>query len=431
MKINAYDFNFEREKLLRPFKFKGGAFTEKWINVVAMRTASGRQATSIGSTAILWSDPAVFAAHSETGGNLLMSSVAEHACKLLSRKEFKNPEAGIKQIFTELHEYAQKITGNESLRPTFTLNSLIAPDNTLWKLYAKENDCENFDRLLDIVHPGVFKRRHSSIASIPLITYNITLEEIRNFVENGVFFLKIKIGQSGSQEEMLRKDKTRLSEIFKAVGDYETPYTDSGKVVFYLDANGRYESRELLEQLLDHCEKAGVLEQILILEEPFPEEYEVDVSDLPVRIAADESLHSVDDVLRRIRMGYGAMTLKPAGKTMSMSLLMGKAALEQGVPCYVADSACVPQLVDWNKNLAARLPLLPGLKCGFMESNGASFYRRWNDLLKDHPGYGERWLEPVNGMFTLNESFYARSGSIFESPGHYASLIRTNCNDCC
>ncbi len=424
MIISAYDFNFEREKLLRPFKFKGGAFTEKWINVVAMRTISGLKATGIGSTAILWSDPDVFASHSEIGGNLLMSSVSEHACRLFVGKEFENPEAGTSQIFQELHEYAQKITGIKSLRQTFTLNSLIAPDNTLWKLYFQENDCENFDQLLNVIHPGVFECRHSSIASIPLITYNITLEEIRNFVENGVFFLKIKIGQSGSQEEMLRKDMTRLSEIFNAVGDYETPYTVSGKIVFYLDANGRYESKELLEKLLLHCEKSGMIEQILILEEPFPEEYEADVSDLPVRIAADESLHSVDDVLRRINMGYGAMTLKPAGKTLSMSLLMGKAALEHDIPCYVADSACVPQLVDWNKNLAARLPLLPGLKCGFMESNGASFYCRWEELIKDHPCNGQKWIEAENGMFQLDESFYHNSGGIFEPPGHYMDLIK-------
>lgn len=108
---------------------------------------------------------------------------------------------------------------------------------------------------------------------------------------------------------------------------------------------------------------------------------------------------------------------------MSMSLAMGAAALGKGIPCYVADSACVPQLVDWNKNLAARLPALPGLKCGFMESNGAFFYRRWQVLLEDHPGYGQKWLEPVDGMFTLDESFYQQSGGIFASPGHYAALV--------
>jgi L-alanine-DL-glutamate epimerase-like enolase superfamily enzyme len=424
MKIIDYDFNFEREKLLRPFKFKGGAFTEKWINVTAMRSDSGHEATGIGSTAILWSDPDVFSAHSETGGNLLMSTLTEYACALLAQKEFESPIDGITQIFPELHEYAKKITRNNNLRPTFTLNSLIAPDNTLWKLYAAEKNCESFDDLLEMDYPGVFNSKQDSLACLPLITYNITVEEIKEFVDKGVFFLKIKIGQGGTQEEMLQKDMERLTEIFKAVGNCETPHTDIGKTVFYLDANGRYETKELIEKLLEHCKQIGMLEQILILEEPFPEELEVDVSDLPVKIAADESLHSVNDVIHRIEMGYGAMTLKPAGKTMSMSLLMGKAALERGIPCYVADSACVPQLVDWNKNLAARLPLFPGLKCGFMESNGASFYSRWDELLEDHPCYGQNWLKPQQGMFLLDESFYHCSGGIFEKPGHYAELTQ-------
>ncbi len=424
MKITDYDFNFEREKLLRPFKFKGGAFTEKWVNVTAMRAADGYESTGIGSTAILWSDPAVFSAHTETGGNLLMSALSELSCALLAQKDFESPVDGITQIFPELHEYAKKITRNDNLRPTFTLNSLIAPDNTLWKLYAAEKKCENFEDLLKIDYPGVFDFKHDSLACLPLITYNVTLEEIKEFLSNGVFFLKIKIGQSGSQEEMLQKDMERLSEIFSIAGNCETPHTDIGKTVFYLDANGRYETKELLKQLLEHCNKIGMLEQILILEEPFPEELEINVEDLPVRIAADESLHSVDDVIRRAEMGYGAMTLKPAGKTMSMSLMMGKAALEREIPCYVADSACVPQLVDWNKNLAARLPLFPGLKCGFMESNGSSFYSRWNKLVKDHPCFGQSWLEPRQGMFSLDESFYRCSGGIFEQPGHYAELVK-------
>ncbi len=422
MKITAYDFNFEREKLVRPFKFKGGAFTEKWINVVSMRSASGCVATGIGSTAILWSDPKVFSAHSETGGNLLMSTLTEHACKMLVNREFSNPHDAIKQIFPELHEYAKKITGSENLRQTFTLNSLIAPDNTLWKLYALKNNTRSFDDLLEIDYPGIFTNKHRELACLPLITYNVAIDEIRKYVDNGVFFLKIKIGQAGTQQEMLEKDCERLSDIFNAVGDRKTAYTDLGKIVFYLDANGRYESKELLIRLLEHCKKIGMLEQIIILEEPFPEELEIGVSDLPVRVAADESLHSVNDVIKRIKMGYGAMTLKPAGKTLSMSLAMGKAALERSIPCYVADSACVPQLVDWNKNLAARLPLFPGLKCGFMESNGASFYERWNELLKDHPCYGENWLVPQNGIFKLDNSFYNLSGGIFANTGHYAAL---------
>ena len=71
IQIQRYAFNFEREPFVRPFHFKGGFFTEKWILVTSLEAASGVRATGIGGTAVLWSDPAVFFAHSETGGNIL------------------------------------------------------------------------------------------------------------------------------------------------------------------------------------------------------------------------------------------------------------------------------------------------------------------------------------------------------------------------
>lgn len=424
MRITEYDFNFEREELVRPFMFKAGAFSEKWINVSALRTDTGLEKTGIGSTAVLWSDPEVFADYSEAGGNLLMSSLAEYACSLLIGAEFRNPIEALELIRGGLYEQAKRLTRRENLRFTFVLNSLIAPDNTLWKLFSCAQGYSNFADLLEGEFPGVFASKQEYLACIPLITYNVPVGEIKKVVEEGVFFLKIKIGQGGSQEEMLEKDMSRLSEIFMAVGEADTPHTDSGKTAFYLDANGRYETKKMLERLLEHCEKIGMLERILVLEEPFPEEVDEDVSGLPVRIAADESLHGEGAVVKKFERGYKAVALKPAGKTMSMSLLMGKAALDRGMHCYTADSACPPQLVEWNKNLAARLPAFPGLKCGFMESNGAAFYKRWRWLVDDHPGRGAGWVEPERGMFVLDESFYETSGGIFDRPGHYADLVK-------
>ena len=90
---------------------------------------------------------------------------------------------------------------------------------------------------------------------------------------------------------MVRWDKERLSAIHEAVKDREIPYTKDGRIPYYLDANGRYDSKERLMQLLDHAQKIGALDRILIMEEPFPEEYRVDVRDIPVRLAADESAH--------------------------------------------------------------------------------------------------------------------------------------------
>ena len=75
----------------------------------------------------------------------------------------------------------------------------------------------------------------------------------------------------------------------------------------------------------------------MLLEEPFPEDYKIDVRDIPVRLAADESAHSDRDVLERIELGYGAIALKPIAKTMSMSFKISKAAYEKVIPFFCAD----------------------------------------------------------------------------------------------
>ena len=59
-----------------------------------------------------------------------------------------------------------------------------------------------------------------------------------------------------------------------------------------------------------------------MLEEPFPEDADIDVSDIPVRVAADESVHDVESVRKHIQMGYTAIALKPIAKTLTMSFRM-------------------------------------------------------------------------------------------------------------
>ncbi len=59
-----------------------------------------------------------------------------------------------------------------------------------------------------------------------------------------------------------------------------------------------------------------MFDQIAIIEEPFPEDADINVGDLGVRIAADESAHTAEDVIKRIQMGYKAIALKSAAKTL-------------------------------------------------------------------------------------------------------------------
>jgi L-alanine-DL-glutamate epimerase-like enolase superfamily enzyme len=165
------------------------------------------------------------------------------------------------------------------------------------------------------------------------------------------------------------------------------------------------------------------LEQVAVLEEPFPPEVRAEVSDLPVCLAADESLHDIAELRERADLGYRAMAVKPAGKTLSKSLQMVQAAHRLKIPCFVADSACLPALLEWNKNVAARLDSFPGLKMGIIESHGEQTYRNWKTLVADLPLAGGGWIEPRSGIYYLDEEYYRTSGGIFLPPGHYQTLI--------
>ena len=105
-----YGFALRREPFVRPFHFKGGSFNEKWLNITSLSSGEPdgdrlpvRQ-TAIGGNAVLWSDSAVFAAHSETGGNMLMSLMAERAVQLLQGKGFPDPIAAINILLPQLHD---------------------------------------------------------------------------------------------------------------------------------------------------------------------------------------------------------------------------------------------------------------------------------------------------------------------------------------
>jgi L-alanine-DL-glutamate epimerase-like enolase superfamily enzyme len=428
LRFRHYEFDILREPFLRPFHFKGGSFNEKWINLTTLYPGAddaGRPSegfSGIGGNAVLWSDAEVFSSHSETGGNLLMSLVAERAVQLLIDRlqrgeEFADPICAIQAILPELRSFACTVSGRVELRPTFTLNAAVSLDLALWKLQAAVQGSDTFAQLIPEPCRRAFPCRNESVARVPLVTYNLPEEELLQLVDEGHFLLKIKIGQAGEQAEMLRRDIARLEWIHGLLRDRRTDRTANGRLAYYLDANGRYPEKNAVRALVEGLEKMGALDQVILLEEPFPDDTQYPVHDLPLRIAADESLHSVEDVQRRIELGYGAFALKPAGKTLSISLLMAAEAVAQGIPCFVADSACVPLLLDWNRNVAAHLSAFPGLSCSFLESNGAQNYRNWQALMSAHPCAGAQWLEPRGGMYHLDEDFYRSAGGVFQPLG--------------
>lgn len=415
--------NFEREPLIRPFGFKGGYLSEIWQTVVQLKSVSGNVSTGLCSQSVLWSDAEVFGNYSESGGNALMFAVTEYTLSLLKKMQFTSPVKLLDDILDEVYSYAKQVTRNPRLRKTFALNALVGIDNAVWVLYARENGLNTFDEMIPAEYSDILSYRHQKVAGIPLMAYSVPVNEIKQAADDGYYFMKIKIGQPGSQEEMLEKDKARLTEIHQAIGAYRTDHTQNGKFPYYFDANGRYEKKETLLKLIDHAEKIGALEQIAIIEEPFHEELEVDVSDVPVRLAADESAHTDKDALARIQMGYGAIALKPIAKTLSMTLKIAQVAALENIPCFCADLTVNPILVDWNKNVAARLKPFPGLETGLLETNGHQNYKNWALMESFHPSPEADWRKVNRGVFELNEDFYKVSGGIFQEPSHYSGLF--------
>jgi L-alanine-DL-glutamate epimerase-like enolase superfamily enzyme len=424
IKINKVNCQFEREPLIRPFGFKGGYMHRIWQIAVLMESEDGVQGLGLGTQSVLWSDSKVFSSTPESSGNSLMFAITSCALRLIKGRSFKDPLDLQDQIFDELDEYAKVITGQPQLSKTFVLNALVSVDNAAWIIYARKNGLTDFDKMITSGYRQPLSYRHDQIASIPIASYGMPLKEVKRLVdEDGYQILKFKLGSPGSQQEMLEKDKARIEEIHKAIGDKRVTITEDGKLPYYFDLNGRYENKENLNRLLDHVKKIGAFDQIKILEEPFPENYDIEVGDLGVMVAADESAHTAQNAAEQIERGYGAIALKAAAKTLSSTLQMAQVAYEYSIPCFCADLTVNPILVEWNKNVAARLAPVPGFEVGLLETNGHQNYRDWGRMQSYHPSPDASWVREKKGLFELDENFYKNSGSIFEESAHYMSLM--------
>lgn len=424
IRIINVNSQFEREPLVRPFGFKGGYMSEIWQVAVLLKSDDGFEGMGLGTQNVLWSDKNVFVSNSESAGNSIMFAITNHALNVIKGQEFDNPVELQDRIFNEVYEYAIRITGQPRLSKTFVLNALVPVDNAAWILYSRKNGIDDFDQMIPPKYRNILSYRHKKVASIPIASYGMPLNEVSRLVdETGFEILKFKLGSPGNQQEMLQQDKSRLEEIHKITGSRKVSCTEDGKFPYYLDMNGRYESKDTLKALLDHADKIGAFEQIKIVEEPFPEDYKVNVNDLGVIVAADESAHTPENVAERIELGYGAIALKAIAKTLSTTLKMAQTANEYSIPCFCADLTVNPILVDWNKNIAARLAPVPGFKTGLLETNGHQNYRDWDRLRSYHPFSDKDWVHEKNGYFELSDDFYKKSGSIFEKSDHYRSLL--------
>jgi L-alanine-DL-glutamate epimerase-like enolase superfamily enzyme len=423
LRIVHTELQIQREPFVRPFAIKGSSFREKWNLIVRLRDASGCEAVGVGGNAVLWSDTDVFSSHTEVGGNLLMASCLEFALQQAKEGEWPGPMQMMADLLPEVYRYGKSVTGSESLRKTFALVSLVALDNAAWMLHARQHGIGAFDELVPPDYRRLLGVRQERVSVAPAVGYNLPDEQVHGLLEAGVYVLKVKIGHPGDEEEMLAQDVSRLEVVHRIAEGYRTPMTESGRILYYVDANGRYPSREAVVRLVEQLETRGILDRVLMVEEPYLDPRGQDVSGLPVRFCADESLEDPTDVKVRWDQGYRAMAIKPAGKTLSLAFQMLEAAQDVGADCVVADSGCVPLLVEWNKNVAARLPAFPGLRGGLMESNGPENYGRWAEMLAHYPIPDAPWLRPVSGSFELDSQYYDCSGGIFENPACYSALL--------
>ena len=422
IKVAKVDSNFEREPLITPYRFKGSGVSEIWQSVALVESEQGNKGIGLGTQSVLWSDAKVFFAHSENGGNALMYAMSERALQLLNGMSFSSPLEALDQLLPEVLEYGKKITRNPDLRTTFGLNSLVCIDNALWLLYAAERGIKNFDELIPTEYQPGLSHRHSKVASIPSFSVGASIDSIRKLADQGHFIMKLKIGSAGSQQEMLEKDLEFLNQVHELLKDRETVHTKDGRIPYYFDANGRYET-ESLKRFIDHADKIKALERIAVIEEPFDEFNETYVGDMGVRIAADESAHTDEDAARKIEQGYGAIAVKAIAKTLSMTMRIAQVAHENKVPCFCADLTVNPILVDWNKSVAARLAPFPELDLGLQETNGHQYYRNWETMMSYHPMAEAPWTRTVDGVYATGPEFYEKSAGILENPSHYVEMF--------
>ncbi|MEG2118140.1 MAG: L-alanine-DL-glutamate epimerase, partial [Clostridia bacterium] len=327
IKIKKTAVSYIPEKLINPFGFKGKYISELWQTVVLIQSENFT-AIMPSTQSVLWSDSAVFNSCLPEESNALMLDVTKKALQMIENATFSRPDILLDEILKDLSDYADKLCGR-TVRRTFVLNSLVGIDCALWSIFANENGITDFDGIIPDYAQKALSFRHLSLAHIPLISYGVTAQHLKSILQDGTALLKIKIGacvdkssHSADMKSMLEQDKKRISEIHDIAKNYSTPLTKSGKICYYLDANGRYESLSQLESLLDYADKIGCLQDISLLEEPFDEQNDIDVSSLPIAVNADESAHSLEDVKKKIFLGYKAVALKPIAKTLSISFKM-------------------------------------------------------------------------------------------------------------
>ena len=109
---------------------------------------------------------------------------------------------------------------------------------------------------------------------------------------------------------------------------------------------------------------------------------------------------------------------------MSESLRILEEAAKKDIVCFCADLTVNPLMVEINKNVAARIASIPGMKIGAVESNGAQNYKNWDELYSYHPMGNSAFAKAKNGIFELDEEFFNTGGGIYRDSDYYLNLFK-------
>lgn len=413
------------QPLKQAFAFKGGALTELWHTVAGITCDDHTKGCGIGVQSVLWSAPQIFYTLGQARANECMFELTRQALRLLENKPLCAPPQMLAELQAPLTKQAALLCGTQQVPLTFVLNSLVGVDFALWQLWHYHTGSGFYDWFCQF---AAMRPEHQKwLANIPLITYETSMDEVRQLLEDGAFFLKIKIGSNpgghATFRQMMEWDVARVQQIHQLAEEFSTPYTDTGMPLYYLDANGRYPTKALLCEFLQQLDKLHILDSVLLLEEPFAENNLQPVHDLPVLVAGDESAHSAADVRRLAEQyGYRAIALKPIAKTLSQTFQMLQQAEQLELATFCADLTVPPVMLDWNMQVAARLPSLPRLSIGVVESNGKQNYPHWQQLDRLCNLPNASWRQARAGVFETAELYHDRH--LLVPPEQYLSRLK-------
>ena len=207
------------------------------------------------------------------------------------------------------------------------LNTLVGIDNAAWLCTRAEQD---FPLLMDdsgyLWDTDTLSNRRQDCIHFPLCLIISTSGGRGCSRPKARGFMKIKIGQAGSQAEMLERTRCVSTRFIKRATNGILIPKRTGWCLYYLDANGRYEQKDTFLKL-DYTKKIGAYDhRIAIIEEPFPEEMECDVTDIPVGLVADEQRIRIRTLAETDSDGIQGHCLKPYCKTLSMTMKIAKLA---------------------------------------------------------------------------------------------------------